>query len=76
MKQALVLLEKFATSYKIDYKFVLNIHDEFQVEVKEDQADWFGGLAVDCIIRAGQDFKLNCPMDGEYKVGKTWAQTH
>jgi DNA polymerase I-like protein with 3'-5' exonuclease and polymerase domains len=76
MKQSLILLEKFATSYKIDYKFVLNVHDEFQVEVNETQAEQFGRLAVDCIIRAGQDFKLNCPLDGEYKVGKTWAQTH
>jgi DNA polymerase-1 len=76
MKQALVLLKKYADSYKIDYKFVLNVHDEFQVEVRESQAHWFGGLAVDCIKRAGLDFKLNCPLDGEYKVGKTWAQTH
>ena len=76
MKQALILLEKYALSYKIDYKFVLNVHDEFQVEVKEKQADQFGRLAVDCIVRAGSDFKLNCPLDGEYKVGKTWAQTH
>jgi len=76
MKQALVLLEKFASTYKIDYKFVLNVHDEFQVEVKETQAEQFGRLAVDCIIRAGIDFKLNCPLDGEYKVGSNWAQTH
>ncbi len=76
MKQALILLKEYADSYKIDYRFVLNVHDEFQVEVRESQAHWFGGLAVDCIKRAGLDFKLNCPLDGEYKVGKTWAQTH
>ena len=76
MKQALILLEKFGNIYKIDYKFVLNVHDEFQVEVKESQAEQFGRLAVDCIVRAGIDFKLNCPLDGEYKVGRTWAQTH
>jgi DNA polymerase I-like protein with 3'-5' exonuclease and polymerase domains len=76
MKQALVLLAEYAKGYKLDFKFVLNVHDEFQVEVTEDQADWFGGLAVDCIKRAGLDFNLNCPLDGEYKVGKTWAETH
>ena len=76
MKQALILLEKYAIIYNIDYKFVLNIHDEFQCEVVEGQADQFGKLAVDCIKRAGVDFKLSCPLDGEYKVGKTWAQTH
>ena len=76
MKQALTLLEKYATIYNIDYKFLLNVHDEFQVEVRADQADQFGRLAVDCIKRAGQDFNLNCPLDGEYKVGETWAETH
>ena len=76
MKKALVLLDAYATQYKIDYKFVLNVHDEFQCEVRDDQADFFGGLAVGSIIQAGKSFKLNCPLDGEYKVGKTWQQTH
>jgi DNA polymerase I-like protein with 3'-5' exonuclease and polymerase domains len=76
MKQALILLDKYARIYKIDYKFVLNVHDEFQLEVCEEQAEQLGGLAVECIKRAGLDFKLNCPLDGEYKVGETWAQTH
>jgi len=76
MKKALVLLDEYAKMYKIDYKFVLNVHDEFQCEVKADQADFFGGLAVASIVKAGESFKLNCPLDGEYKVGKTWEQTH
>ncbi len=76
MKKALVLLDSYATQYKIDYKFVLNVHDEFQCEVRNDQADFFGGLAVGAIVQAGKSFKLNCPLDGEYKVGETWQQTH
>ncbi len=76
MKKALVLLDQYAKQYNIDYKFVLNVHDEFQCEVRDDQADFFGGLAVGAIIKAGKSFNLNCPLDGEYKVGKTWQQTH
>jgi len=76
MKKALVLLAEYAKIYNIDYKFVLNVHDEFQCEVREDQAEFFGSLAVGSIIKAGKSFKLNCPLDGEYKVGKTWQQTH
>jgi DNA polymerase I-like protein with 3'-5' exonuclease and polymerase domains len=76
MKQALILLEKYAIMYSIDYKFVLNVHDEIQSEVREDQAEQFGQLAVACMQRAGEDFKLNCRLDGEYKVGNTWEQTH
>ena len=76
MKQALILLDKYAKIYNINYKFVLNVHDEFQCEVDEHQAEQFGQLAVDCIKRAGTDFQLNCPLDGEYKVGDNWAETH
>ena len=76
MKKALVLLDQYAKQYNIDYKFVLNVHDEFQCEVRDDQADFFGGLAVGAIIKAGKSFNLNCPLDGEYKVGETWQQTH
>jgi DNA polymerase I-like protein with 3'-5' exonuclease and polymerase domains len=76
MKKALVLLDEYAKRYNIDYKFVLNVHDEFQCEVREDQADFFGGLAVGSIVQAGKSFNLNCPLDGQYKVGKSWQQTH
>ena len=76
MKKALVLLDSYARQYDLDYKFVLNVHDEFQCEVRNDQADFFGGLAVGAIVQAGKSFKLNCPLDGEYKVGETWQQTH
>jgi len=76
MKKALVLLDGYARLYNIDYKFVLNVHDEFQCEVRKDQADFFGGLAVGAIVQAGESFNLNCPLDGQYKVGKSWQQTH
>ena len=76
MKKALTILDDHAKIYKIDYKFVGNIHDEFQTEVREDQAEKFGWLAVECIKAAGIAFNLKCPLDGEYKVGNTWAETH
>ena len=76
MKQALTLLEKYANIYNINYKFVLNVHDEIQAEVDESQAEQFGQLAVACMQRAGQDFQLNCRLDGEYQIGDTWQETH
>lgn len=76
MKKSLTILDEYAKLHSIDYKFVGNIHDEFQAEVREDQADKFGWLAVECIKAAGIKLNLRCPLDGEYKVGKTWADTH
>jgi len=76
MKQALVILDKYAKMYNLDYKFVGNVHDEFQVEVREEQAERFGALAASCIEAAGIHFKLRCPLAGEYNVGNNWAETH
>ena len=76
MKKALTLLDEYGTIWGIDYKFVGNIHDEIQAEVINERAETFGRLAVSCIQAAGLEWKLNCPLDGEYKVGLTWAQTH
>jgi len=76
MKKGLVLLDDMLKLNGIDYKFVANIHDEWQIEVKESQADFAGRLAVDSIIKAGEHFKLRCPLDGEYKTGVNWSETH
>jgi DNA polymerase I-like protein with 3'-5' exonuclease and polymerase domains len=76
MKKALCLLDEYAKLWNIDYKFVGNIHDEIQTEVREDQAVEFGRLAVSCIEAAGKHFNLNCPLAGEYKIGDNWSETH
>jgi len=76
MKKALVLLDDYAKQWKIDYKFIGNIHDEVQAEVSEEQAEKYGWLAVECLKAAGVEYELRCPLDGEYKVGTTWAETH
>ena len=76
MKKALVLLDEYAKLWEIDFNFVGNIHDEIQSEVIADKAEEFGKLAVSCIREAGNRFNLNCPLDGEYKVGDSWEQTH
>jgi len=76
MKKALVLLDDYAQQWSLDYKFIGNIHDEVQAEVSEKHAEKYGYLAVECLKAAGLAFDLRCPLDGEYKVGTTWAETH
>ena len=76
MKKGLVLLEDLLKLNAISYKFVANIHDEWQIEVPEDVADFVGERAVDSLIKAGQHFKMRCPLDGEYKIGGNWSETH
>ena len=76
MKKALVILDSKAKVQGLDYKLVGNIHDEIQSEVATEQAEMFGRLAVSAIKEAGVSFELRCPLDGEYQVGDSWAETH
>jgi len=59
-----------------EYSFVANVHDEFQAEVLPEKARQFGDLAVLAIAAAGVELKLNVMLDGEAKIGESWAQTH
>lgn len=55
---------------------VLNIHDEIQAEADPDYAEECGQIMRQCIIDAGLYFNLNIPMDGEFKIGRSWCDTH
>ena len=76
MKRALVIFDKLIKEQGLNAIFVANVHDEWQLEVDKDHGDVVGKLGVDAIKRAGDYYKLRCPLDGEYKVGTSWAETH
>ena len=76
MKKALMLLDDKIKIDNLDATFVANIHDEWQVQVKEDQADLVGKLGVEAIEQAAEHFNLRCPLTGEYKTGSNWSETH
>lgn len=80
MKHALVGLVASLTGaglrYGRDWAFLLNVHDEWQLETAPNNADVVGEHAVDAIRLAGINLGLRCPLDGEYKVGASWKETH
>ena len=80
MKKALCILadDIEAKGWKIndDIAFVLNVHDEYQAEVKEELVDEYKVMAVEAIRKAGEYFGFRCPLDGEAKVGDSWYDTH
>ena len=43
---------------------------------EEEQAEQFGRVAVQSIIDAGKLLNIRCPLNGEYKVGNNWSETH
>ena len=76
MKYALTLLEEYVIRKQIKAFPVVNVHDEFQYEVEEGRANEFGRLAVQSIIDAGKQLNVRCPLNGEYKIGNNWSETH
>ena len=76
MKQAVVILHKKLRKSKIDFKMVANVHDEWQIEVEEQRAEEAGILGKESIKEAGIMLNMRCPLDGEYKVGNSWKETH
>ena len=81
MKQALITLDEMLQAEHglkpgVDYEFVGNIHDEWQIEVTTEYGDLVGQTGVRAITLAGEILKVNCPLTGEYKIGVNWKETH
>lgn len=80
MKKALCLaydkLQALGLQAGVDFEVVLSVHDEYQFEADEQHAEVVGQTMRQAIIDAGVHFKMRCPLDGEYKVGGSWAATH
>lgn len=80
MKRALVILDRDLQAQGlqqgINYEFVANVHDEWQIEVDEEYAELVGQAAAKAITKAGEYYNFGCPQAGEYKIGNNWAETH
>lgn len=61
---------------KLDYKLVASIHDEYQFEVRKDHAEELGKVTSLAMKLTEKSLGVRCPLDSEYKLGKTWAETH
>ena len=66
--------------HQAQYWLVVNVHDEFQWECRKTEnnieAKFMGMMAQSSIKKAGDDLGVRCPLDGEYKIGMNWSETH
>jgi DNA polymerase I-like protein with 3'-5' exonuclease and polymerase domains len=74
MKYYLVETEKRLKNF--DAHFVGNIHDEVQIEVREDQAEEVVKILEQTFIDVGEMIGMRIKMEGEAKIGDNWADTH
>jgi len=80
VKQATIFLhedlEKQGLVYNEDFAMVAHIHDEMQLLVKDKYAEAVGLTAVQSIRHTTEHFKFRCPLEGQYKIGSSWSETH
>ena len=76
MKKALCLFYNKCKENSWPIVLVVNVHDEFQLETSDKYATIVGEAAVQSIVEAGEHFGLRCPLNGEYKIGRNWRETH
>jgi len=73
-KRAWEIFHVLADDY--EYKQLGVIHDEIQIECDPMDSATLGQLLVDAMECTTEYYKLNCPITGEYKIGKSWTDTH
>lgn len=60
----------------IPFKQVAVVHDEFQVECNPEDAETVGKTIAESMTEAGEKLKVRIRIDGEYKIGRNWLETH
>ena len=75
-KQWLVHIMERVIKTKLDVKLVASIHDEYQFEVAIPDIERFCRITKEAMTQTTKTLKMKCELDCDYKVGKTWAETH
>jgi len=75
-KQWLVHIMERVYKYKMDVKLVASIHDEYQFEVAVADIERFCRITKEAMRQTQRTLSVQCDLDCDYKVGKTWAETH
>lgn len=79
MKHAKCLMAEWLVEQDLlgrDCEFVLDIHDEWQIESDPTYAENIGKVGCMMIKQAGEELGCRVPLDGEFKIGKNWRETH
>lgn len=76
MKLAAIRLKQLTIEKGLFFKQLLTVHDEWQKETKEKDAEELGRTAVIAIEQAAEELNFNVKLSGEYKIGDNWAETH
>ena len=71
-----VLINNILKEKKLDATIIAWVHDEVQIAVRKGEEENVGNIARRCAKEAGEAYSLRIPIDAEYNVGRSWADTH
>jgi DNA polymerase I-like protein with 3'-5' exonuclease and polymerase domains len=70
------LAQWYVPGWDGDFVFLGWIHDELQIACRGGLEEAVGDFVTTCAKEAGVPFKFRVPLNSDYKVGRTWADTH
>ena len=80
MKQVVInlntSLNELGLVYGEDWMQLAMIHDEIQLACLPEHKDLIMAQALDAFPKAQKCFKFTCKIEGDAKIGYTWADTH
>jgi len=76
MKRSTIIMDGYIKQNGLSANQIMHVHDEVQFEALESEAEHVGRIAVQAMQEAGKPYEFRCPLDGEYKIGANWAETH
>lgn len=76
MKNCLVYLREELSKTNVDYKFTLNVHDEIQASVRPEHVEKYKECVYKAVDRVNTNLRLNCKLQVDIKVGRSWAECH
>lgn len=73
-----MLYDKLIADYEWgkDFAFILNIHDEVQIEVREELADTVADICTNTFTDVTEHLNFRLPLRGSAAIGCNWADTH
>jgi DNA polymerase-1 len=70
------LCRRYRYGWDGDFVFVLFIHDEIQLCVRQGLEEEIGNIIVKAAQESGEPYGFRLRLDSEYSFGRTWADTH
>jgi len=75
-KKWVQLVDQKIQEQGLDAEILTFCHDEIQLKTKGD-AEYVGNhIAIRSAQEAGEHFKIKIPIEADYKIGKSWRDTH